>query len=882
MSDQLTSQHNRTKLSVLIHLLAGLVASLGLVVLVGWHIKSSALVQIHPSFVPMQYNTALGFLLSGMGLLATLSDKRTIAVVCGALAALTGGLTLIQYGAQLELGIDQLFMDHFVTTKTVFPGRMAPNTALCFFLSGSTILLFNLLKNFSKILLLGPVIIGLGLMAFLGYLFGVETRYGWEHLTRMALHTSAGFILVGSAFSLLGLTKINRGTDQTLRNWPIISISILLLVLVLTLWQAVSNWQKQQLNKDLLQQVENIATVTENYINSKLGALERMGLRWEKRAGIPKEEWQADADMYIKQLPVFQAIEWVDSAFNVRWIAPLKGNEKALNLNLAFEEARLNALLAARDRNIITISQSVPLVQGELGFLVYIPLQVNNQFDGFILGVVRVDKLFFELNRLMRFNDKIQYKVFEQDHLIYASTSTSPVVKDFRASTTLSARNLNWRLEISPTEAYLTYNKSYLPGLILVSGLAGILLLIYFYYLRRRDILKTRQLASEAQKRLSAELEKQQLGKLNEALFNASPIAMLVVNAEGDITTINQQSLDLFGYQADELLNQSVDMLLPSHLRSQHVHHRSSYMSAPSARKIISNRDIQGQRRDGRLVTLDITLTPLGDEHKGQVLASIIDISEITENRRRLDEHTAKLEKANRELERSNQELDDFAYVASHDLKAPLRGIMQLANWIEEDLQGKMEEETGLHLKLMQSRVARLENLLDDLLAYSRVGKIHGDFKLVNVTTMVNELFELLVPPAGFTLSCADDLPDIMTLAVPLEQIFRNLINNAIKHHDKEQGHIHVSAQPADLGYVFIVEDDGPGIAPDQQQRAFGIFQTLKPRDDVEGSGIGLAIIKKLLDYYQCSISIESDGQRGTRMIFTWPDENTLRGLLND
>ncbi len=229
------------------------------------------------------------------------------------------------------------------------------------------------------------------------------------------------------------------------------------------------------------------------------------------------------------------------------------------------------------------------------------------------------------------------------------------------------------------------------------------------------------------------------------------------------------------------------------------------------------------------------------------------------------------------ELERSNKELNDFAYVASHDLKAPLRGIMQLSSWIEEDLGDKLEDQTKEYLRLMHSRTLRLEHLLDDLLAYSRVGRKHGQMKAVDITELTKDIFHLLSPPPGFTLICDDCPTSFNTLSVPLEQILRNLINNAIKHHDKNEGIIRINVQTSDTGFDFCVADDGPGIAPEQHERIFGIFQTLKPRDEVEGSGMGLAIVKKLLDNYQCKITVQSDGVRGTVMHFNWPSEKILR-----
>lgn len=224
------------------------------------------------------------------------------------------------------------------------------------------------------------------------------------------------------------------------------------------------------------------------------------------------------------------------------------------------------------------------------------------------------------------------------------------------------------------------------------------------------------------------------------------------------------------------------------------------------------------------------------------------------------------------QLTRINDELNSFAYVASHDLKSPLRGIDQLATWITEDLGDTLSEDTRNYLRLMRSRINRMEMLLDDLLTYSRVGRISDDVVTVNTHELVQAAFDLTASGGKqIVLHLADDMPVLQTRKVPLELVFRNLIGNAIKHHDKKQGIIEVSANPVENGIEFAVKDDGPGVPLEHQQRIFAMFQTLKPRDEVEGSGIGLALVKKAVESVGGKVTLESDGQHGCTFRFTWP-----------
>ena len=236
------------------------------------------------------------------------------------------------------------------------------------------------------------------------------------------------------------------------------------------------------------------------------------------------------------------------------------------------------------------------------------------------------------------------------------------------------------------------------------------------------------------------------------------------------------------------------------------------------------------------------------------------------------------LEKQSDELERSNQELENFAYIASHDLKAPLRGISNLSKWISEDLGDSVDDETRENLDLMHSRVERLEGMLDGILEFSRVGRGNHKPEKVDANILVADVVDYLSVPEGCEVHISGELPTLVTEKIPLEQVFRNLIGNAVKHRDADEILIHVSGFEDKETCTFEVRDNGPGISEEFHERVFLMFQTLKPRDEMEASGMGLALVKKLIDYNGGDIFLESNpDKRNTVFRFTWNKSEELK-----
>ncbi|MEW2914322.1 PAS domain S-box protein [Leisingera sp. JC11] len=366
------------------------------------------------------------------------------------------------------------------------------------------------------------------------------------------------------------------------------------------------------------------------------------------------------------------------------------------------------------------------------------------------------------------------------------------------------------------------------------------------------------------QKTIMVSLERKQTELT--AIRDNSVEGMVTIDPEGRIQSFNRACQRIFGYSAEEVAGKNVSMLMPAPYRSEHDGYIRAYFETWQPKFIGAGRDVQGRRKDGSTFPLNVSVSEIRvGEH---ILFSGI-VRDISEQKRTEEER----EKFIDDLSRSNRDLDDFAYVASHDLRAPLRVIDNASSWLEEDLAEILDEDSRENLQLLRSRVSRMDQLLDDLLEYSRIGRKtdHRYQQLTPGNDLMQEVLMLIDQPAGFAIRIDPAFESIQLVNMPLKQIFANLISNAIKHSETGTGAVDVTLQDAGSHWVFSVADDGPGIEPKYHEKIFKMFQTLQSRDQVEGSGMGLSIVQKHVQQAGGTISLQSAPGEGCDFRFTWP-----------
>ena len=377
------------------------------------------------------------------------------------------------------------------------------------------------------------------------------------------------------------------------------------------------------------------------------------------------------------------------------------------------------------------------------------------------------------------------------------------------------------------------------------------------------------EISNDISNRKSSEIALAESAQRFRATFEQAAVGMAQANLEGKLLLVNQKLCDLLGYSRKELSEKKFqEFTFPSDLEIE-LNLLRQLLAGEIPTYSLEKRYI---RKNGDLIWVNLSVSVLQEQNGNQYLMGAIEnIMERKQAEESLRWTANTLAKATQDLRKRNQELDQFAYVVSHDLKAPLRAIANLSSWIEEDLSESMTEDTLHQMNLLRGRVHRMEGLIEGLLQYSRVGRIQVALETVKVENLLAEIIDSLAPPAEFVVEVQPGMPTFIAQRLLLQQVFSNLISNALKHHRGSAGHIKISVQDTGDFYKFSVADDGPGIAAQYHDKVFVIFQTLEARDQVENTGIGLSLVKKIVENQGGTTSLESAEGEGATFGFTWP-----------
>jgi len=359
-----------------------------------------------------------------------------------------------------------------------------------------------------------------------------------------------------------------------------------------------------------------------------------------------------------------------------------------------------------------------------------------------------------------------------------------------------------------------------------------------------------------------AEHERRLVEEKYRTIFENSAVAITVADEQERLVSWNKFTEELLGLDEEDLFLRPVQSLYPprewERIRACDI--RQKGMQHHLETRMVG--------KGGRVIDIDISLSILRN-FEGKATGSIGVIRDVSE-RRRAEVEQARLLK---EVANINKELNDFASIVSHDLKAPLRGIKALANWISTDYADKFDEDGIGQMNLLSSKVDWMYQLIEGVLEYSRVGRIKEEQVQVNLNDLVPKVVEMVSPAENIAITVENELPTVECEQTRITQVFQNLVSNAVKYMDKAQGYVNIDCVEEDGFWKFSIADNGPGIEEKHFERIFQMFQTLTSREKSESTGVGLTVVKKIVESYGGRIWVESKVGEGSTFFFTLPKQ---------
>ncbi|WP_367872087.1 PAS domain S-box protein [Luteolibacter sp. Populi] len=865
-----------------------MVMALGLTVIVGWHARLPALIQLHPDFAPMKYNTALCFLGAGGGVLAIALRARRVALALGSIVALVGLLTLAEYAFDSDLGIDQLLFRTYIFTQTSHPGRMSPVAALIFSLSGLALIAAGSfhLRGKGRLAsgLLSSLVIALSSIAILGYVTGLTGTYGWGLLSRMALHTAFGFLALGLGIFVIAWRE-ELATANRSPRWLPVSTSLAALCATILLWHALTVREQEEMQQAAQANAVSVKNEILARLGSEMHSLRHMARRWEYSGQPTREAWEADAIAHIGDSEGDAGIAWVDPELRVQWVVPQAGIILARGNEEAGEEQR-KSFEMTRDGREPRFTRPMDFLHGGTGLLASMPIYRQERFEGLIVKIIRLPEfLDATLGKDLAAGYAITLSAGGED-FYQRPEGAQPSPEQAVAEVPVGIHGSAWVARIWPGKELLAAQRSHYIEAVVILGVLASALLGLSVYLAQGAITRSQQLAGanlelqrEMAERGRAEQELQSSERRFSSAFEHASIGMALVSPDGHWLKANRALCQLIGYAPQELYVKTFqDITHPDDLDADVGHMRQILANeAPSYQM-----EKRYLHKEGRVVwvLLSVSLVRDGRDQPMHFISQIQDITKRKEAETKLGTMHKELLEASRRagmaevatsvLHNVGNVLNSVnvscSLVAAKVRKSRVGSVAKAADLLHEhsgdlaafftsDPQGKklpdflgklaarLSEEQSEVIGELQLLGKNIDHIKNVVAMQQNHAKGSGVTETVRVTDLVDDSLRMnvdaLLRHQVHVTRDYGEAPEITVEKHKAVQILVNLIRNAKQSCDESgraDKQVTVRVTNGDDRVRVAVIDNGVGIARENMTRIFAHGYTTKP----EGHGFGL------------------------------------------
>jgi PAS domain S-box-containing protein len=872
------------------------VAACGFLVIMGWVLKISPLVQPRPYLEPIKFNTAICYTLLGLSVF-TMACARTrlpfASTVC-LLSASLSFLSIIQYPLSGDLGIDQLILrDHLASPSARFPGRMSIVAGLCLLiasLSLNPLVKLKPLRHAVILALAGSLLTAIGGASIVGFVLNLPDGLGWATNGNLSTYSGGLSLLLGTALLATGW-RIHSQTVNSPPAWMPLPVIVASGALTIILWLSLREREDFYTSLTTRNAIDGYSRDVTLEIERQSSSLGRIALRWSLLEGSSAVVREADAFTYVNEAPGAQSLAWLDPAGRTRWFYPLAGNEGLGGYEHTREPARAVALDQARLTSLPNVSNTLVVSTHGKGFSIYAPVLTLGGVSGFASADFTYDQFFSKLDRRLRISDKHDYAVQIGDSVVFDSRGRiasdaieNALIENFQ----VFGRRI--RISLSPSRDRDAVTRRRLPEVALVTGLGITLLLSLSVHLARVARAGQRQ-TEDANTKLRAEVEERrqaenalrvsQLAERKLGLVAARTDNIVVIaRPDGGIEWVNEAFTRVFGPTLREISGQPAIEVLASHdsaaaLRLTEAADKGEAIAC----------DVACRARSGRRYDLSVDLQPVyaEDSRLEYLILLAVDVTQRVETER-------ELRRAKIEADAASRAKSDFLASMSHEIRTPMNGVIGMTSLL---LHTNLDADQRDSVNTIRQSGETLLTIINDILDFSKIESGHLELELIpfDLSACVEETADLFAPVAanrGIDLAYRIDpnLPAwIEGDPTRLRQILANLINNAVKFTPTGSVSVELQLDPSRARSIIgRVRDTGIGIPQERADRLFKPFSQVDSSTTRKygGTGLGLAICYRLARLLGGHIEVSSVPGEGSTFSFTLPlhPANTPAGAL--